>query len=102
MRERDFTGVLGAASDGDHEAAGALYELVHRDLHCIAHQPSLLRHALGAGDPVTGQVARCQPSLRALVELFLHICAAVEFAHRHLRVHRDLTRLHRRDRHRRL
>jgi eukaryotic-like serine/threonine-protein kinase len=42
------------------------------------------------GEPITDYVARCQPSLPALVELFLHICAAVEFAHRNLVVHRDL------------
>jgi hypothetical protein len=45
MRGRDFTGLLGAARDGDYEAAGALYELVHRYLHCIAH-----RHLLGSDD----------------------------------------------------
>jgi RNA polymerase sigma factor (TIGR02999 family) len=45
MRERDFTGLLGAARDGDHEAAGALYDLVYRDLHCIAH-----RHLRGSDD----------------------------------------------------
>jgi RNA polymerase sigma factor (TIGR02999 family) len=45
MREGDFTGLLGAARDGDHKAAGALYDLVYRDLHCIAR-----RHLRGSDD----------------------------------------------------
>ncbi len=42
------------------------------------------------GEPLDRYLARANPSLRAACELFLKICAAVEYAHQNLIVHRDL------------
>jgi non-specific serine/threonine protein kinase/serine/threonine-protein kinase len=42
------------------------------------------------GRPLDAYVADTQPNLRARLELFRAICAAVAFAHRNLVVHRDL------------
>jgi eukaryotic-like serine/threonine-protein kinase len=42
------------------------------------------------GEPLNEYCSRVQPSLSARLQLFLEICAAVEYAHRYLVIHRDL------------
>lgn len=42
------------------------------------------------GQPLLAYCAERQASVRRRLELFLEVCAAVAFAHRHLIVHRDL------------
>ena len=43
-----------------------------------------------SGEPVTTHAARAGLGLRARLELFLSVCAAVQYAHQRLVVHRDL------------
>jgi tetratricopeptide (TPR) repeat protein len=45
---------------------------------------------LASGVPLTAYVRKCRLLLRARLQLFLKVCAAVDYAHQHAVVHRDL------------
>jgi serine/threonine-protein kinase len=53
-------------------------------------RPYLVLHYVD-GAPITDHCDRQRLSVRARLELFLTVCGAVQFAHSHLVVHRDLT-----------